>query len=220
MATIFPPTHPLSPKPQSKARAPKLTNWLSEQCLSQIGLIHGPLAHAQDRALKLYNKCLAKKFPNLTPVEASASKITEPSSKAPFPQVQNGPSKMNVDLPSVSNTSILGKSANADNVVFLGSSEDWGLNNQISGYNLYVHSPTVFYHSLTISAQSLTTCANIMTATRNFIASSSIVCMAQCNNKFVFPALPIAENLQRCNRALCTTYKGKKVPYDRSYNDK
>jgi len=36
----------------------------------------------------------------------------------------------------------------------------------------------------------------------------------------VLPALPIAENLQRCDRTLCTTYKGKEVPYDCSYNDK
>jgi len=43
--------------------------------------------------------------------------------------------------------------------------------------------------------------------------------MAQCDNKFVLPALPIAENLGRCDRALCTTCKGKEAPYDCSYND-
>ena len=90
MATIVPPTHPLPPKPQSKARAPKLADWLFEQRPSQIGPICGPLAHAQDRALKLYNEHLAKKFPDPTPIEAFASKITKPFSKAPFPQVQNG----------------------------------------------------------------------------------------------------------------------------------
>ena len=79
MATIFPPTYPLPPKPQLKARAPKLANRFSEQHPSQIGPIHGPLAHAQDRALKLYDKHLAKKFPDPTPVEASASKVIEPS---------------------------------------------------------------------------------------------------------------------------------------------
>jgi len=178
MTTIIPPTYPLPPKPQSKARVFKLTDWLSEQCPSQIGPTYGPLAHAQDRALKLYNERLAKKFPDSTPVEAFASKITEPSSKAPLSQVQNGPFKMDIDLPSVLNTSILWESANADDVVSLGSPEDWGLNNQISGYDLYVHSPTIFYHSLTISAQSLATCANVMAATRNFVASSSIVCIA------------------------------------------
>jgi len=124
MATIIPPTHPLPPKPQSKARAPKLTDQLSEQRFSQIGPICGPLACAQDRALKLYDECLAKKFPDPTPVEASTSKITEPSSKAPPPQVQSGLFKIDVDLPSVSNTSILGESANADDVVSLGSPED------------------------------------------------------------------------------------------------
>jgi len=137
---------------------------------------------AQDRVLKLYNEYLAKKFPNPTPVEASASKITEPFSKAPPPQVQNGLSKMDVDLPSVLNTSILGESANADDVVSLGSPKDWGLNNQISGCDLYVHSSTVFSHSLTILAQSLATYANVIAATRNFVASSSVVCVAQCDN--------------------------------------
>jgi len=41
---------------------------------------------------------------------------------------------MNISLPSMTNTSILGESANADNVVSLESPKDWGLNNQISGY--------------------------------------------------------------------------------------
>ena len=40
IATIIPPTHSLSPKPQSKAKASKLTDWLSEQHPSQIGPIH------------------------------------------------------------------------------------------------------------------------------------------------------------------------------------
>ena len=85
MATIVPPIHPLPPKPQLKARAPKLADQLSEQCPSQIGPICGPLACAQDRALKLYDEYLAKKFPDLTPVEISTSKITKPSSKASLP---------------------------------------------------------------------------------------------------------------------------------------
>ena len=93
------------------------------------------------------------------------------------------------------------------------------MNNQSSGYDLYVHPSTVFHHSLTISAQSLATCANVMATTRNFVALSSVVCMARCDNKFVLPASPITENLQRCDRALCTICKGKKVPYGRSYND-
>jgi len=126
---------------------------------------------------------------------------------------------MDVDLPSVSNTSILGESANADDIVFLGSPKNWSLNNQISGCDLYVHSSTVFSHSLTILPQSLATHANVIAATRNFVASSSVVCMAQCGNKFVLPALPIAENLQRCDRALYTTCKGKEVLYGCSYND-
>jgi len=58
-----------------------------------------------------------------------------------------------------------------------------------------------------------------MTATRNFVASSSVVYMAQCDNKFVLLALPIAENLQRCDKALCATCKGKEAPYGCSYND-
>jgi len=110
------------------------------------------LACAQDRALKLYDECLARKFSDPTLVKAPASKITEPSLKASPSQVQSSLSKIDVDLPSVSNTSILGESANANDVVSLGSPEDWGLNNQISGCDLYVHSFTVFSHSLTISA--------------------------------------------------------------------
>ena len=172
------------------------------------------MAHVQDRALKLYDEHLARKFPDPTPIEVFAFKITELS-----PQIQSGLSKMDISPPSVTNTSILGESANANNVVSLGSPKDWGLNNQISGCDLYMHSPTVFYHSLTISAQSLVTCTNVMAATRNFVALSSVVCIAQCNNKFVLPVLPIAENLQRCDRALCTICKGKEAPYGCSYND-
>jgi len=82
-----------------------------------------------------------------------------------------------------------------------------------------VHFSTVFSYSLTISAQSSTTCANVMAATRDFVVLSSVVCIARCDNKFVLPALPIAENLQRCDRALYTTCKGKEAPYGHSYND-
>jgi len=82
-----------------------------------------------------------------------------------------------------------------------------------------VYSSTVFSHSLTILAQSSTTCANVIAATRDFVVLSSVVCIARCNNKFVLPASPIAENLQRCDRALCTTCKGKETPYGCSYND-
>jgi len=82
-----------------------------------------------------------------------------------------------------------------------------------------VYFSTIFSYSPTISAQSLTTCANVMTATRNFVALSSVVYMAQCDNKFVLLALPIAENLQRCDKALCATCKGKEAPYGCSYND-
>jgi len=219
MTTIVLFTHPLLPKPQSKARASKLTDWLSEQHPSQIGPIHGPLVHAQDRALKLYDECLARKFSDPTLVKAPASKITELSSKAPPPQVQSGLSKMDVNPPSVTNTSISGESANADDIVSLGSPEDWGLNNQIPRCDLYVHSSTVFSYSLTISAQSLATCANIMAATRNFVVPSNVVCMARCDNKFVLLALPIAENLQRCDKVLYITCKGKEASYGCSYND-
>ena len=101
------------------------------------------MAYAQDRALKLYNERLARKFPDPTFVEASAFKITEPSLKASPPQVQSGPSKIDINPPLVTNTSILGESANIDDIVFLGSPKDWSLNNQISGYDLYVYSPTI-----------------------------------------------------------------------------
>ena len=58
-----------------------------------------------------------------------------------------------------------------------------------------------------------------MATTKNFIALSSIVCIAQYDNKFVLSASPIAENLQRCNKTLCTICKGKEAPYGYSYNN-
>ena len=35
----------------------------------------------------------------------------------------------------------------------------------------------------------------------------------------MLPASPIAENLQRCDKVLCTICKGKEVPYGCSYKD-
>ena len=58
-----------------------------------------------------------------------------------------------------------------------------------------------------------------MATTKNFIALSSIVCIAWYDNKFVLSASPIAENLQRCNKTLYTICKGKKAPYGHFYND-
>jgi len=80
-----------------------------------------------------------------------------------------------------------------------------------SFWAISVHFSTVFSHSLTILAQPPATYTNVMAATRDFVILSSIVYIAQYNNKFVLPAFPIAENLQRCDRALCTTYKGKEA---------
>jgi len=72
----------------------------------------------------LYDEHLARRFPGPTLVEAPASKIIELPSEASSPQVQSGPSKMDVDLPSITNTSILGESAKADDTVSLGYPED------------------------------------------------------------------------------------------------
>jgi len=58
-----------------------------------------------------------------------------------------------------------------------------------------------------------------MAATRNFVTSSSVAYVAQYNNKFVLFILPIAKNLQRCDRVLCTICKDKEAPYGHSYND-
>ena len=85
MATIVSPVHPLPPKPQLQVRAPKLADRLSEQRPSQVGPICGPLACAQEKALKLYDECLARRFPGPTLVEALASKIIELPSEAPSP---------------------------------------------------------------------------------------------------------------------------------------
>ena len=110
----------------------------------------------------MYNEHLARRFPGPTLVEAPASKIIELPLEAPFPQVQSGPSKMDVNPPSVINMSILGESAKANDMVSLGDPEDCSMNNQSSGYDLYVHFPTLLHNSLTISAQCLTTCTNVM----------------------------------------------------------
>jgi len=124
MATVVSPVYPLPSKPQSQARAPKLANQLSEQHPSQVGPIPGPLACAQEKALKLYDECLARRFPGPTLVKAPVSKIIKLSSEASSLQVQSGPSKIDVDPPSVINMSILGKLAKADDMVSLGDPED------------------------------------------------------------------------------------------------
>jgi len=120
----------------------------------------------------------------------------------------------------VTNTSILEELANTNDVISLESPKNWYLNNQVSKYNLYIHFSTIFYYSLTILAQFLVIYTNVIAVTRNFVILSSIVYIAQYNNKFVLPVLPIAENLYRCNRALCITYKGKETSYGHSYNNK
>ena len=120
----------------------------------------------------------------------------------------------------MTNTSILEELANTNDVIFLESPKNWYLNNQVSKYDLYIHFSTIFYYSLTILAQFLVIYTNVIAVTRNFVILSSIVYIAQYNNKFVLPVLPIAENLYRCNRALCITYKGKETSYGHSYNNK
>ena len=161
----------------------------------------------------MYDEHLARRFSGPILVEAPTSKIIELPSEAPSPQVQSGPSKMDVDPPSVINMSILGELAKADDTVSLEDPEGWSMNNQSSGYDLYMHFPTFLHNSLTILAQCLTTCTNVIAATRCFVASSSVSCIAQCERKFALPALPIIENLCRCDKALCTTCKGKEVSY-------
>jgi len=60
---------------------------------------------------------------------------------------------------------------------------------------------------------------NVIAATRDFVALSSVVYMTRCDNKFVLPTSPITENLQRCDRVLCTTCKGKEALYGHFYNN-
>ena len=72
----------------------------------------------------MYDERLARRFPGPTLVEAPASKIIELPSEAPSPQVQSGPSKMDIDPPSVINMSILGESAKADDMVSLEDPKD------------------------------------------------------------------------------------------------
>jgi len=58
-----------------------------------------------------------------------------------------------------------------------------------------------------------------MAAARNFVALSSIVCIAQCDNKFILPTLPIAKNLCKYNKALYTICKSKEASHGHFYND-
>jgi len=87
----------------------------------------------------------------------------------------------------------------------------WFLDDSYGQFNIH--------HSLSLQPCCLPILGNQCVFLYYLLPLFSIVCMAWCDNKFVLPALPIAENLQRCNRALYTICKGKEVPYSCSYND-
>ena len=45
------------------------------------------------------------------------------------------------------------------------------------------------------------------------------ICMASSQNRFILPNLPIAVNLSKCKKALCSLCKSKKVPHGSFYKD-
>jgi len=61
-----------------------------------------------------------------------------------------------------------------------------------------------------------------MAEMENFVALKEInyTCMASSQNIFVLPDSPIAVNLSKCEKALCSLCKGKKVPHSSFYEDK
>ena len=62
---------------------------------------------------------------------------------------------------------------------------------------------------------------NIMAAIEDFVALKEInyICMASSQNRFVLPDSPIAVNLSKCEKTLCSLYKGKKAFYGSFYED-
>jgi len=61
-----------------------------------------------------------------------------------------------------------------------------------------------------------------MAAIEDFVALKEInyICMASSQNIFVLPDSPIAVNLSKCKKTLCSLYKGKKAFYGSFYEDK
>ena len=80
----------------------------------------------------------------------------------------------------------------------------WFLDDSYGQFNIH--------HSLSLQPCCLPILGNQCVFLYYLLPLFSIVCMAWCDNKFVLPALPIAENLQRCNRALYTICKGIAAP--------
>jgi len=60
-----------------------------------------------------------------------------------------------------------------------------------------------------------------MAAMEDFVAMKKInyAYMASSKNRFILPNLSIAVNLSKCEKVLCSLYKGKKVPHGSFYKD-
>jgi len=60
-----------------------------------------------------------------------------------------------------------------------------------------------------------------MAAIEDFVALKIInyACMASSQNRFILPNLPIAVNLSKCEKTLCSLCKSKKVPHGSFYKD-
>ena len=64
-------------------------------------------------------------------------------------------------------------------------------------------------------------CTNTIAAMKDFVAMKKInyACMALNQNRFILPNLPIAVNLSKYKKALCSLCKGKKVHHGSFYKD-
>ena len=69
--------------------------------------------------------------------------------------------------------------------------------------------------SLNSLTQSIQLCTNLAIIMEDFIGSSKVnyACMASSQNRFVLSDLPIAVNLSKCEKTLCSLCKGKKAPH-------
>ena len=74
---------------------------------------------------------------------------------------------------------------------------------------------------LNFLTQSIQPCTNVAIVMEDSIRSSRVnyAYIASNQNKFVLPNLPIAVNLSKCEKSLCSLYKGKKAPHGSFYED-
>jgi len=209
MATIPLSIHSLLLKPS--VIVPQLSDYLSAAHTPQSGLIQGPQAQAKVQALRFYKKHLEKKFSNL-PTKISTSKIIE------LPTENLSPIKVNLLTATILKNWV----DDDDYAVSLESNDGYESNSWTCNNQLYVPFFFQVNNSLNFLTQSIQPYTNIAIVMEDFIGSSRVnyTCMASSKNRFVLPNLSIAINLSKCEKILCSLYKGKKSSYGSFYKDK